>query len=194
MTGIRNRLRELTNTQVAIIMTIVTLLIPYNALFQGGHRTGDEWVVDVTIMAVLWVQFPSYWDSNTGAFGSRGGGLRLLDPIIIINTLPFWIVNLLFAIQAIRFRKGDASNTSTIACGILTLALPLLSVLTGWSYVIEYTSFTGNLVYIGPIPVQLITGLLLVRFSKHWRVITPWEKEGEDEEWWNEQSAQTVTN
>ncbi|TFG11907.1 hypothetical protein EU537_10990 [Candidatus Thorarchaeota archaeon] len=188
MTSIEHGLSHLTSRQVAIIMVIITLLIPYNAQFQGGQRSGDEWVVDVTIMAILWVLFPSHWGPNTGAFGSRGGGLQLLDPVIIINTLPLWIMNMLFAIQVIRFRQGDASKKSAIACAILTLVFPLLSALTGWSYVIEYISFTGNFVYIGPIPVQLIAGLVLVRFSENWHVTTPW-KEVKAEEWWNEEHS-----
>jgi hypothetical protein len=101
---------------------------------------------------------------------------------------------MLFAIQVIRFRKGDASKKSTIICGILTLVFPMLSVLTAWSYVMEYVSFTGNFVYVGPIPVQLITGLLLVRLSKQWRVTKPWDEEGNDREWWDGQRSQGVTN
>lgn len=185
------RFKDLTNRQIILVMLFVTLVFPVTSSWQGGSGTGEEWIVDVSIIAVTWIYLPSYWDMNHSAFGVSGGGLHILNPSAMIMSLIFSIFNLIFAFQVIRFCKGKASKRSTLVSGVLTLVLPLLMAWQAYSMsVIEFMVGTGNFVYVGPIPIQLIVGLILMRFSGPWSIETPWEGEGEDKsEWWKKEQS-----
>jgi hypothetical protein len=187
-------LRELTIRQISVIMLIVTFVSPMVAQWHGGHHFGEEWIVDVSIIAVLWVYLPSYWDMNTGAFGIMGGGLHILNPSATVLSLMFTIFNLIFAYQVIRFCKGETSKRSAIIPGVLSLVLPLLMAWQGYSmYVIEFMLGTGSFVYIGPIPIQLIVGLILMRLFGPWEIETPWEEEDKvKQEWWETDESKQI--
>lgn len=186
---IKERFKNLTIRQIILAMLFVTLVFPVTSSFHGGHRTGEEWIVDVSIIAVTWIYLPSYWEMNRGAFGVWGGGLHVLNPSAMILSLIFSIFNLIFAFQVLRFCKGEASKRSAFVSGLLTLVLPLLMAWQAYSmYVIEFMVGTGNFVYVGPIPIQLIVGLILMRFSGPWSIETPWEGEDvEQSDWWKKE-------
>jgi hypothetical protein len=188
------RLQRLTLNQIVALMILVTLVFPVTALWQGGHRSGEEWIVDVSIIAVLWIYLPPYWDMNSGAFGVWGGGLHILNPSATIITLILTIFNLIFAVQVIRFCKGEASKRSALVSGLLSLVLPLLMAWQAYSmYVIEFMLGTGLFVYVGPIPIQLIIGLVLMRFAGPWKIDTIWDDDvKEQSEWWEDEQSEQV--
>ena len=147
--------RQFSLDQVTFIMLIVTLVAPLVALWQGG----TESEIDVSIIAITWVFLPLHWDNNVAAFGVYGGGLHLLNPAVILNTSILWIFNALFTLYVIRYYQERTSKRFVLLLGGLTLLLPLINVLMA----VDYLWKRRLLVYIGPIPIQLIVGLLLIR-------------------------------
>lgn len=191
---ITQHLRNMTIKQITFVMLIVTLVFPVVALWQGGHRTGEEWIVDVTVIAVLWIYLPSYWDMNHGAFGIWGGGLHILNPSATILSLVFTIFNLVFAVQVIRFCKKEASRRSALIPGVLSLLLPLLMAWQAYDmYVIEFMMGTEILVYIGPIPIQIIVGLILMRFAGPWESVEIWDDDTKEQmDWWKKEESKQI--
>ncbi len=185
----KNRIHSLTQQQIIGIILFVTLALPVMSMFHGGTRTGEEWVVDISLVAITWIYLPDHWNENSGTMGAMGGGFHILEPAVMLSTSLLCIFNILFAIQVVRFCKGDASKKSALLSGVLTLILPVLMAWQAYSwYLQEYIQQTENFVYVGPIPIQLIIGLLLIRFAGPWNVKGPWkDSESEQDKWWNKE-------
>ena len=83
-----------------------------------------------------------------------------------------------------RFCENRASKRAGLLIGGLSLLLPSLQALMGVDYVMDFFYGTGIFVYVGPIPVQLIIGLILMRFAGPWKVQVPWDEE-DSGSWWD---------
>ncbi|MHA1907583.1 MAG: hypothetical protein ACW98Y_09845 [Candidatus Thorarchaeota archaeon] len=186
--------QQITVNQIIAIMIFVTLVFPVMVVWQGGTRSGDEWIVHVTLLAVTWIYLPPYWDMNSGAFGVMGGGLHILNPSATLLSLIMTIFNILFAIQVIRFCKNESSRRAALVPGVLSLVLPLLMAWQAYSmYVIEFMLGTGIFVYIGPVPIQLIVGIFFMRFAGPWKDAVIWDdSRKEQSDWWDKDETEQV--
>ena len=146
--------------QAAIIMVLVTLIPPYTTFLLGfgEHR------VSVAIYALLWAINPP------GAMG-----FQILNYWSLSMGIPLGVLNILFAIQVVRYTKEEAGKMSTLLTGCLTLFLPLTSLLVTLPFMIMNSYF----VYIGPIPIQLLTGLFLMKAARKPEPTQPWEEDNE---------------
>ena len=143
--------------QASIIMTLVTVIPPYTTFLLGF----GEFEVYAAVYALLWAINPP------GAFG-----LQILNSEALSMGLPLGVFNILFAIQVVKYAKEEAGKMSTLLAGCLTLILPLTSLLITLPFMIMNSYF----VYIGPIPIQLITGLFLMKAARTPEPSQPWEE------------------
>ena len=141
-------------------MTLVTVIPPYTTFLLGFG--GHDHRVSTAVYALLWAIDPP------GAFG-----LQVLNGPALSMGIPLGFFNILFALQVVRYTREEVGKTSTLAAAVLTLLLPLTSLIVTLPYLITYPQF----VYIGPIPIQLITGLVLMRVARKPEPTQPWDDE-----------------
>jgi len=141
--------------QAAIIMLLVTFIPPYTTFLLGfsEHR------VSVAVYALLWAINPP------GAMG-----IQILNYWAFSMGIPLGVFNILFAIQVVRYSREETGKMSTLLAGCLTLFLPLTSLLVTLPFMVMNSYF----VYIGPIPIQLITGLFLLKAARKPEPTQPW--------------------
>ena len=144
--------------QSALIMTLVTAIPPYTVYLLGFG--GHDHRVHTAVYALLWAIDPP------GA-----SGLQVLNGPALSMGIPLGFFNILFALQVVRYTREEVGKTSTLIAAALTLVLPLLSLIVTLPYMITYSQF----VYIGPIPIQLITGLLMMRAVRQPDPTQPWD-------------------
>jgi hypothetical protein len=98
-------------------------------------------------------------------------GFQFLNYWALSMGVPLGFFNILFAFQVIRYTREEAGRMSTLIAGCLTLVFPFLSLAMTLPYMIMNSYF----VYIGPIPIQLIIGLLLMKMARRPEPTTPWD-------------------
>lgn len=185
--GIREKIEALTSRQVALIMLFVTLFIPTNNLMGPGHMQANEFVVGVRVTALIWTLDISYWIINLQV-GISIADFSILDPYSMFAAVIYSVFNIVFAVQVVRFCRGQTSKRLTVFVGMLTLLFPL--VFSPYWYYQEILAFierSGLLLYIGPLPIQLIIGLIIMRYAGPWKVTEPWEGGHAREDWWKEE-------
>ncbi len=184
---IRKRIEALTPKQVALIMLFVTLFIPTNNLAGSGHMQANEFVIGVRVVALVWTLELSYWIINSQV-GISIADFSILNPYSMLAAVVYSVFNIVFAVQVVRFCRNQTSKRLTIFVGMLTLLFPL--VFSPYWYYQEILAFierSGLLLYIGPLPVQLIIGLIIMRYAGPWKLTKPWEEGHAREDWWKEE-------
>ncbi len=156
MSDLAERLNE---KYVILIMVLVTVISPFTTLLSsfGGH----DHHVSISINALFWAIFPSEFSF---------GGLQVLNLISLSFGIPLGFFNIVFAFQVVRYFRGETSKRRTFLAGISTLIIPFASLIMALPLMIS----SGWYVYIGPIPVQLVTGLILVYFAGPKESTSPW--------------------
>ena len=142
-----------------IIMALATVVPPFTTFLYGvgGHDNR----VSVALYALFWAIYPPE---------SAISGLQMVNYYSLTAGLSLGFFNILFALQVIRYIRGDAGRRSTLIAGVLTLVIPIISSIVSLPIMLS----SGYFVYIGPIPIQLITGLLLMRFAGPKEITAPW--------------------
>ena len=156
MSNLRERLNE---KYVILIMVLVTLIPPYTTLLSGFG--GHDHHVSISIHALLWAIFPPEFSF---------GGLQVLNLNALSFGIPLGFLNIVFAFQVVRYFRGETSRRRTLLAGISTLIIPFASLMMALPFMLS----SGVYVYIGPIPVQLITGLILVYSVGPKEPTSPW--------------------
>jgi len=156
-------LEKLTERQVANILAVFTLAAPFGVFWQGARLS----VVETAIYASIWVlRF------KNGSFYA----FHIFDLGYTFTAVSTGVFNILFALQIIRCFKRDGSRRVAYVLGALTLLLPLWLGISMMLYVLE--NF-GILLYMGPIPIQLALGLLILQKTELKILTSPWNDEGE---------------
>ena len=143
----------------SIIMALATAVPPYTTFLWGFG--GHDHRVSIATYALFWAIYPSE---------SSIGGLQVLNSYSVPIGISLGFFNILFAFQVIRYIKGASSKRKTLVVGALTLVLPIISLIVSWPAMIS----SGIFVYIGPIPIQLVTGLLLMHLAGPKEITSPW--------------------
>jgi hypothetical protein len=167
---------------VVIVWILVTLLVPIGIYFW--MIAGNMALIGGIVYSFLWLYTigPANLDfDGTSIFGiyipvdanSIFYGIHILNPLVLIWVPFFGLFNILFAIQVVRHTKGKASLKSTIVVGLLTLAMPLYQTTIYLPIVLRYSYFS----YTGPIPIQLILGLCIIKKYSPKPIESPWEEE-----------------
>ncbi|MFW9892145.1 MAG: hypothetical protein ACFFFO_08085 [Candidatus Thorarchaeota archaeon] len=166
---------------VLIAWILITLLVPVSIYFY--IIAGNMAVMGYGIpYALIWTYIP--YGANLDLVGtsilgiylsidpnSIFSGLHILHPLVMMWVPVYGGFNILFAVQVVRYSKGKTSLRNTIIAGLLTLAIPLYEV----AIFLPYMLSDGYLRIIGPIPIQLIVGLILIKKYGPKPLATPWE-------------------
>ncbi|MFW9919648.1 MAG: hypothetical protein ACFFED_08615 [Candidatus Thorarchaeota archaeon] len=183
------RIERMTIREITVAMLVVTLIIPAAIIPGGGHYSGNEIVRGAAIVALLWICRLSYWmiDSSTGILIE---GMDIVNPIFMLSAFIISIFNILFAIQVVRFCQSKSSKGIAFVLGILSLIFPVVfNPPWAYEYVLDFLR-AGLPIYYGPIPIQLIIGLLIMRYAGPWKVTEPWNEEKESQEnWWSKEDV-----
>ncbi len=143
----------------SLIMALATVVPPYTTFLYGFG--GHDGHVSIAIYALFWAIYPPE---------SSLGGLQVLNYYSLTAGLMLGFFNIIFAFQVIRYIRGKTSKRSTLVAGALTLVLPILSLVAALPVMLS----SGVFVYIGPIPIQLATGLLLMHLAGPKEITSPW--------------------
>ena len=149
--------------KVVLLIGIVTVRIPYGTFFHGAFRSGEGLPeVTISILALFWaVLLPEVWGYS---------GLQVLNPNIVLLTLPLGSLSIVYAFAVMNYCKNPQSRKLVLFAAVLSVLLPTLQTIFTYEVVLG----TGLLLYIGPLPIQLIVGLFLVYFCKPRIEETPW--------------------
>jgi hypothetical protein len=186
MGGIKNSIENLSPLAVSVIYAIVTLFCPIAVvtLGWGGDSEGNKWV-DLVVVALTWTFFPLSGNSHPMGLGIEGYGIYFLNPSVLINTFPILFLSIVFAVQVVRFRMGEAPRKQTLQLGFLSILPATLWGLLGYTVVVQ----SGLFIYVGPIPIQLLLGYLFMRYSLKWKTEQLFEDE-KVENWWERQGSE----
>jgi hypothetical protein len=143
----------------AVIITLATTLPPYTTLLYGFG--GHSHQVSIAVYALFWAIYPPE---------SAFSGLQVMTDSALTTGISLGFFNIIFAFQVVRFTRGTTSRRNTLLVGALTLAIPVMSLVLTWPTM----AASGVFVYIGPIPVQLVTGLLLMYLAGPKEPVAPW--------------------
>ena len=185
MGRIKNSIENLSPLSVSVIYAIVTLFCPIvvASLGWGGDSEGNHWV-DLVIVALTWTFLPLSGNSNPMGLGIEGYGIYFLNPSVLINTFPILFLSIVFAVQVVRFRMGEAQRKQTLQLGVLSILPATLWGLLGYMAVGQ----SGLFIYVGPIPIQLLLGYLFMRYSLKWKTEQLFEDE-KVENWWEDKAV-----
>jgi len=146
----------------SIIIALATVVPPYTTFLYGfGGHSGHIDHVSIATYALLWAIYPPE---------SSMSGLQVLNYYALSTGLPLGFFNIIFAFQVIRFTRGATSKRNTLLVGALTLVLPITSLIVTLPAMVS----SGFFVYIGPIPIQLAAGLLLMYLAGPKEPTSPW--------------------
>jgi len=95
--------------------------------------------------------------------------------------VPLYIFSILYIRQIARFFYGKSSRDSALMCGLISLIFPTLiglgtSILLGFSY--------SAYLYIYPIPIQFIVGLVFLYRFREPENVSAWSGQFIDWSWW----------
>jgi hypothetical protein len=145
---------------IAILMFITTLAAPYGIIPLGVSEFSSYWM----LYSLIWV-------FDFGGF--FGFGFRVLN-VELMLTLPLCILNVAFAVWIVRYYQGRSSKYTAMTIGLLSVILPAALILY----------FSGLVIFIYPIPIQFIVGLIILWRIEGPEVISPWSGMRLDLSWW----------
>ncbi len=168
-------------TPALIGWLLVSLFIPFAVFFWT--IVGNSSTAGNLVYALLWAYIPEGANNSipgTSIFGvsipvdtnSIFYGFHIVDPMVLQWIPLFGIFNVIFIVQIIRYTREKSSFRSTLIVGLLTLAIPLFQTITYWQRLITIDQYY----YFGPIPIQLIVGLLIMRFYGPKPIDRPWDE------------------
>ncbi len=137
------------------VMGITTLFAPFGVYAFSL----EDSIITVSIHSLLWGIMPG------------GTGSLLFDSYLIVGRGLFYgIFNIWFGIAVIRYFKDNSRRTMVLISASLSMVFPIFLAVQSWPWL----RYSATLVYLGPIPIQLITGLILMRVVRQSEPIQPW--------------------
>ncbi|MFW9958963.1 MAG: hypothetical protein ACFFCT_12905 [Candidatus Odinarchaeota archaeon] len=169
---------------IAIIMIVITIAFPLGVM-PSSVITGD-WDPD----SRSWIVYSLVWAFDTQFQYLPFGAITYL---ILYLTLPLIALNILYIRQMVRYYYGEVSRYSAVMVGAISIILPTLLALGTSGFFLPQ----GEYMYVGPIPIQFIAGLILLYKVPGPDPISPWagvfidmswwaQKKVEHPEWWKE--------
>ena len=152
---------RLASKYALMIIFLVTVIPPYASFISSTSIDDGHATMDIVIRGLLWAFYPS---------GSSLGGLHVLDMWSLAPGLLLGVFNIIFSFQVIRYIRGESGKRKTVAVGVLTLVPPIMFLISVIPFMLTWSIF----VYIGPIPIQLAIGLLLMHFAGPKEITSPW--------------------
>jgi hypothetical protein len=171
LSDVVDRLRNLTPIQAGAVMVFVTLFVPFLVTISGSWGSQGVNINGFNYVATLW---------GIGPIGSPDSQFQVFLSYTIIISLIFSAPNIVFSGQIIRYLMGKTSYRRTIVFGILGILFPFILTFNMMIALLQM----GYPNYLGPLPFQLITGLILMKYPGP-PTETPWESEKSRGEWWS---------
>jgi len=156
-------------TWVLITWILVTLFAPFADFYYtiaGNMAT----IGNTIIYALLWAYIP--YDNNhdlggASIFGmtlpynpdSVLNGFHIMNPYILSWIPIFGFSTILFGVLLVRYIQGKTVLRKMIIAGLLAFAIPLYQLYL----FVPHLLLIGRPFYIGPIPIQLIVGILIAK-------------------------------
>ncbi len=159
---------------IAFFMILITLIVPLGVIPFGGFNVfgGGYGYFEFTIYSIIW----SY--SHWMFFQSSMISLFILTNIWI--TLPFTLFNIVYVWKIIRYFRGNCTRFSVVWVGMLSLIFPTLFAL----FLRGMNDLAAGFVFIGPIPIQFIVGLIFMFKIEGPEMTSPWRGDLGDRSWW----------
>ncbi len=134
------------------------------------------------IMIIVTVFAPfGFIPSDYGMFGvySLLPGIYGLFWIIVnpFSYLPLCLFNILYTRQLVRYYQAKSSRDSVHLIGLLSILLPT-------AIVLYISGMFGGFVFLYPIPIQFVVGLIILHRIEGPEVISPWSGMRLDLSWW----------
>ena len=148
-----DRLRNLTPVQAGLIMLFMTLLVPFLVTIAYSERNGGIDIYGIVFIATLW---------GIGPIGSSDIQFHVFLLYDIIPTFLLSVPNIVFSGQVVRYLMGETSYKCTLIFGILGFLFPFIITFNLMIAILLY----GYLAYAGPLPFQIIIGLILMNYLK----------------------------
>jgi hypothetical protein len=143
------------------VMILITLFVPYAALYWFVILWPLEAIIGVGTYAILWAYFPDH--QNYARF-------QILTPGVIMGSVFLGIFNMLFGIVIVLYCMGKTMKKGVILSALLTFFFPLYQAFLYLPQLYELEI----LEYIGPIPIQLIIGLIIAKRYGPQEIDSPW--------------------
>jgi len=141
-------------------MVFVTLFAPSGVYFFSLRNSN----ITVSIHAILWGIMPEQ---------SSSSGSIILDSYIIVGRgLVVGIFNIWFGFEVIRYFNDYTRKRTAVLAGVLSIAYPLVLAIISWPWI----RYSESFVYMGPIPIQLFIGLLLMKYFGEHKLREPWSE------------------
>ncbi len=130
-------------------MVLVTFFLPSGFVpIPAPYLTFTIYVA--MVYSPIWVYATDF--THYGVAGYTG--FFFFNPAYLIQELILSALNLVFLWSIIRYYQGKTSRNTAISIGVLSLVPPVIMPLV--------ISFGRGLVYLGPLPLQFLIGLLLL--------------------------------
>jgi hypothetical protein len=169
-------MKKLSHGQAKIVIVLTTMFAPIAAI-PFTSTNGNVTTVGNTLSALFWHLGTSLgWEG----WGIHIGELSMFNPGTMVSDMLWTLPTIPFAYKAIRYIERRSSKTTVYITAAISIIVPLVLGILSMGMLFG----RGILVYAGPIPIQLVIGLLIVEG------MTPQEKDQGpiDEEfkkrWW----------
>jgi len=140
------------------IMVFVTLFAPFGVYFHSVRN----FTVEVSVHAIIWGTWPDFNFSVSTI---------IFDYFIVFGIgLYYGIFNIWFGFEVIRYVKNRTRKRAAIIAGVLSIVYPLALAIMSLPWIRSSNTF----VYIGPIPIQFVIGLLLMKYFSEPEIHEPW--------------------
>lgn len=161
--------QKLSSTIIGTIMALIAIFAPIMIVINQY-----EWETNIVVAAMTWQANYFTWGSNI-----------YFDPFILISSLPFAFLRIIFVIMIVRLYQGRTTKRRTLLVGIASelqlVALYYSVILLG--ILIAPRGFSIYQ-YMIPIPILLFVGFLIIHLYPP-RVKTMWIEEVESRSWWD---------
>ena len=160
--------KQASSVRIALLcLGLVTVLVPYGSFVVGvGGHDYEGYRISTALYAVIWALYPAdFWFHSIEDY---------MDTVLIQGPI-FGLFNIIFAFQVARFVQGSSSKNVTYIIGVLTLLMPLINLIMYVPWLLNARS----IVYVGPLPIQLILGLLIMRRYAVPLPTTPWDEDND---------------
>ena len=143
---------------VGLLVLLIAVLSPF--FFVGG--IGSRGQLSIIMITLLW----SWSIDPVGPME-----FYIHDASTIVQYLPFVSFRVPFAYLMMRYYKGKTTGDRLIMAGLLGEVPPCLVSIVSFSWYTD--AFLGH--FVGPMPLHLLTGLILVKLKPPPTISSPWD-------------------
>jgi len=158
---------------IAFFMILISLIVPIGIIpFNAFIVLGGYAPVNFMMYSLIWIYIPEFYVP-----------FNMIPLFFLVNiwfTLPLTIFNIAYIWKIIRYYRGQCTRYSVVWVGLLSIILPTLIALATEGIL----SAGGGWLFVGPIPLQFIAGLIFLYKIPGPEMTSPWRGDLADHSWW----------